>query len=62
MRSPGRRYFSPGRGRDGKLSPRRRNRTPSLSPETRKKRAQLKGYVLQDIINIFLIPLLLAPP
>lgn len=47
MRSPGRRYFSPGRGRDGKLSPRRRNRTPSLSPETRKKRAQLKGSPLK---------------
>jgi len=42
-RSPGRRYFSPGRGRDGKLSPRRRNRTPSLSPESKRKRAQHKG-------------------
>ena len=37
-RSPGRRYFSPGRSRDGKFSPRRRNRTPSLSPESRRRK------------------------
>jgi len=39
-RSPGRRYFSPGRARDGKFSPRRRNRTPSLSPESRRRKVQ----------------------
>merc|ERR1712025_1511789 len=46
-RSPGRRYFSPGRGRDGKLSPRRRERSTSLSPESRRRRLLKKGSPLQ---------------
>merc|ERR1711874_507273 len=42
VRSPGRRYFSPGRGRDAKLSPRRRNRSISMSPESKRKGDYMK--------------------
>lgn len=42
-RSPGRRYFSPARGRDGVLSPKRRNLSPSLSPDSKLKRSKMKS-------------------
>jgi len=47
-RSPGRRYFSPGRGKDNRLSPSKRDREDRTSQERLKRSSKSKDRTLKD--------------